>query len=135
LLQLRFHVSSDEEHTTLQVARWPESVDLGERSHHYVLLTLARKRVSDAHAGLSEDAQGWFTCAELAKLLKIDPQHLNVQVFRIRMQLMSALPSAPVLEKIVQRRRGALRLGKFAFEIVRDAQTQACYRPESRLAT
>jgi hypothetical protein len=129
-LKLCFSVTSDEEHASLQVLHWPHSVDLGERSHHYCLVTLARRRVADAEAGLAMHAQGWLRNAELSRLLKIDLQHLNVQIFRARHQLMSALPSAARLADIVERRRGALRFGELAFDILRDARLEACYRPQ-----
>ena len=44
LQQLRLHVSLNEEHVYLSLALHGErQLDLGERSHHYCLLTLARQ--------------------------------------------------------------------------------------------
>lgn len=129
-LKLCFRVTDDEEHTSLSLLQWPHALDLGERIHHYCLLTLARRRVADADAGLELAQQGWLRNAELSRLLKIDLQHINVQIFRARHQLMSALPGLARLADIVERRRGAMRLGEFAFDILRGDQSEARYRPE-----
>jgi pSer/pThr/pTyr-binding forkhead associated (FHA) protein len=128
-LKFCFRVSDDEEHASLQVLDWANVVDLGERIHHYCLLTLARRRVADAGAGLELGEQGWLRNAELSRLLKIEPLHLNLQIFRARHQLMSALPEIPELANIVERRRGTLRLGPFAFDILKGTQAEARYRP------
>jgi hypothetical protein len=72
----------------------------------------------------------WLRNTELSWLLKVDLQHLNVQIFRARHPLMSALPSAARLADIIERRRGAVRFGELAFDILRDARLEACYRPQ-----
>jgi hypothetical protein len=126
-----FRVSDDEEHASLQVLDWANAVDLGERIHHYCLLTLARRRVADAGSGVELGEQGWIRNAELSRLLKIEPLNLNLQIFRARHQLMSALPDVPELANIVERRRGTLRLGQFAFDILKGTQAEARYRPHS----
>lgn len=129
-LRLSFRVSDDEEHASLSVLGWTSPVDLGERIHHYCLLTLARRRVADASGGVALAEQGWIRNAELSRLLQIDPLHLNLQIFRARHQLMSALPAVSELANIVERRRGALRLGEFAFDILKGTHPEACYRPD-----
>jgi hypothetical protein len=137
-LKFCFRVSEDEEHAALSVLGWTHAVDLGERVHHYCLLTLARRRVADASAGLALAEQGWISNAELSRLLRIEPLHLNLEIFRARHQVMSALPELPSLANIVERRRGAARLGEFAFDILKGAQTEASYRPDppsSRMAS
>jgi FHA domain-containing protein len=134
-LKLCFRVSDDEEHVSLSVLGWTNVVELGERIHHYCLLTLARRRVADAGAGVELTEQGWIRNAELSRLLKVEPLHLNLQIFRARHQLMSALPEVVELANIVERRRGSLRLGELAFEIMRGSQPEASYRPDSSSAT
>ena len=133
-LRLAFRVSRDEEHVGLTAEQWPKRVDLGERSHHYCLLTLARRRAADAKAGLDQETQGWIGTTELARQLRIEPQHLNIQVFRARNQLMSNIPGARELADIVERRRGFLRLGSFPFEIQRAGTLEADYAPVSAAA-
>ncbi len=132
---LEFRLSQDEEHTRLQVHCGTQSADLGERSHHYCLATLARKRVSDAQAGYDAAAQGWLESAQLARMLGIEPTHLNIVIYRARDQLMTALPSVTALAAVVERRRGGLRLGDgIEVEIHRGSELESTYRPTLRAA-
>jgi hypothetical protein len=131
-IKLCFRVSPDEEHTSLRVMHWLNSFDLGERSHHYSLLTLARRRVAHAMAGVDLCEQGWIRSSELAKRLRVEVQHLNIQVFRVRSQLMTLLPDVPGLASIIERRRGELRFGAFAVDIVRGEEQEVAYSPEPR---
>ncbi|NML16907.1 FHA domain-containing protein [Azohydromonas caseinilytica] len=130
-LLLSFRVSLDEEHTWLQVRRGLQAADLGERSHHYALLTLARQRLADARAGLDPAAQGWLERPRLARMLGMDPPHLNIQIFRARDQLMNALAGASGLAQVIEGRRGGLRLGPVAFEIHRGSQLEGRMDPAS----
>lgn len=126
---LRFCLSDNEEHAHLTVHRGGEVIDLGERIHHYCLVTMARQRLRDAKRDLPRGSQGWLFTNELAKLLRIDVMHLNLQIFRARNQLIEALPNAAPTSNIVERRRGSLRLGDIAFEIVRGDATEGRYDP------
>lgn len=127
---LEFRLSLDEEHTRLQVRGAGQAADLGERSHHYCLVTLARQRLSDAQAGFDVSAQGWLDSPHLARMLGVEVTHLNILIYRARDQLMGALPSISALARIVERRRGRLRLGDgLAFEIYRGSELQGTYRP------
>jgi hypothetical protein len=123
-LQLRFVVSVDEERVQLFVRQGHRVFELGERSHHYCLLTLARRRLRDAGTGVVPNRQGWFECEELAQMLKISITNLNIQIYRARQQLLSCAPAAAHLADIVERSRGRLRLGDFQFEIARDVPTE-----------
>ncbi|WP_431262131.1 FHA domain-containing protein [Roseateles chitinivorans] len=121
----RFDVSLDEEHVTLRLSHGDRELDLGERTHHYVLLTLARLRVDDATRGLPPSEQGWVYQDRLAKMLGLDSAHLNIQIFRLRRQLAQALGQDVAPPALIQRRRGALRMGDVAMEIRRGAQRPA----------
>jgi hypothetical protein len=132
--RLDFRLSLDEEHTWLQVRCGSQEADLGERSHHYCLVTLARKRLADAQAGFDLAAQGWLGSAELAKMLGVEVTHLNIQIYRARDQLMNALPTVPPLAHLVERRRGGLRLGAFGFEIRRGSRLEGSYAPAAASA-
>jgi hypothetical protein len=129
--QLSFVVSADEEHVRLRLVQGSRTVDLGERSHHYCLLTLARRRLEDARSGLSASEQGWCECEELAGMLRVSATTLNIQIYRARQQLMSSVPGAARLASIVERRRGSLRLGELPFEVTRDLCTEGRYRPSA----
>jgi len=127
---LVLRLSLDEEHVRLEVkAAGAAMADLGERSHHYCLATLARRRLADQQRGLEPGAQGWLGSAELARMLGMDVAHLNTQIFRAREQLMAALPGIAPIAGLVERRRGELRLGELPFEIYRGDGLEGRYKP------
>ncbi len=126
---LVFDVSDNEEHVRLSVRVGPDLIELGERSHHYCLLTLARLRLLDAQSGSKNTEHGWCNCDELAAMLRIELAYLNIQIHRARQQLMSSAPAAAELCNLIERRRGELRLGELSFEIRRGTLTQDRYRP------
>ncbi len=86
-VKLRFRVSPDEE--MVQVAASCDANDwqLQPRSYHYMLLTLARQRLSDRGAGVAADAEGWVLTRDLAHMLRTEERTLNVHVYRARRQL------------------------------------------------
>jgi hypothetical protein len=126
---LVLRLSLDEEHARLEVTEGAAKVDLGERSHHYCVATLARRRLADQQRGLEPSAQGWLGSAELARMLGMEATHLNMQIFRAREQLMTALPGAAPLARLIERRRGELRIGDLPFEIYRGDRLEGRYRP------
>ncbi len=128
---LVMRLSLDEEHASLEVADGVARTDLGERSHHYCLATLARRRLADQERGLEPGAQGWLGSGELAKMLGMETTHLNIQIFRAREQLMTALPGVAALSRLIERRRGELRIGDLPFEVYRGDKLECRYRPES----
>lgn len=109
-VQFQFCVSQNEEHVSLKVALNHRLIDLGERSHHYLLLLLARKRLADKIQGISDSEQGWLAKEELSRMLGLQENHINIQVFRFRKQITETLPDVPALHQTVARRTGALRI-------------------------
>jgi hypothetical protein len=131
---LNFQVSLNEEHTFLSISYGNEQqIDLGERAHHYCLLTLARQRLEDAKNGLDPSSQGWLELGPLSKLLGLEPEHLNIQIFRARTQLINALPQLTHLPGVIERRRGELRFGAHQFRIVRGSQLEGKYSPADEM--
>jgi len=128
---LVMRLSLDEEHASLEVKDGAVSADLGERSHHYCLATLARRRMADQERGLEPGAQGWLGSAELSRMLGMETTHLNIQIFRAREQLMTALPGVAAVSRLIERRRGELRIGDLPFEIYRGDRLECRYRPNS----
>lgn len=127
---LHFNVSLDEEHVSLRLSDGHTAIDLGERTHHYCLLTLARRRLEDALRGIEAAAQGWVELDQLARMLGLDVQHLNIQIFRARKQLTQALPAAGAsLPDIIERRRGAVRFGHWGVRIVRGSSLEGDFQP------
>jgi hypothetical protein len=126
----RFKVSLNEEHTWLHiVCNDGTEANLGERTHHYSLLTLARQRLGDAHRGLEQDSQGWVSIEELSKMLGLDTGHLNIQIFRARRQIANALPQTTHSLCVLERRRGEIRFGAVPFQIVRGSKLEGEFLP------
>lgn len=115
----RFDVSLDEEHVMLRLSYGDRELDLGERTHHYALLTLARLRSDDAARGLAPPDQGWVYQERLGRMLGLDAGHLNIQIFRLRRQLAQAMGQDVTPPTLIQRRRGELRFGDLSLEIRR----------------
>lgn len=83
-LRLVFRVSQDEEHVEVRAVVGDRTVELGSRGHNYLLLLLARRRMSDSAGNLKETACGWMYNDDLVRLLKTSPERLNIDIFRIR---------------------------------------------------
>ena len=133
LQQLRLQVSLNEEHVYLCIALSGEhQLDLGERSHHYCLLTLARQRLSDANRGIDSSGQGWLARQQLTRMLGLDTTHLNIQIHRLRQQIARALPPGMQLDEVVERRRGELRFGTLPFRIVRGSTFEGEFIPSCK---
>jgi hypothetical protein len=63
-------------------------IDLEARAHHYVLLTLARRRLADqADPGLSPAEHGWLHQELLLDMLRTDASRLHIDIYRARRQL------------------------------------------------
>ena len=100
-VQLRFRVSRNEEHIDLSVGWRDRLVELGVRSHHYLLLTLARVRLENAKSGESTSTAGWIDQEALLKQLHFSPERLNLDIFRARRQFGAAgfMPGAGIVER------------------------------------
>lgn len=84
LPKLHFRVSSDEEFVEVALDYGPRRVSLGARGHNYLLLTLARSYLLDLESGVAEGSSGWVDKDTLAEWLKMTPQQIDGEVFRIR---------------------------------------------------
>ena len=107
-LALDIEVSHDFEHVSVQIATGTRRIDIGVRSCYFLLFILAKERFgSDA----SPAGEGWMSVDEVNRALgRLDGgSHLNVDIFRIRKAMREhAVPGG---NDIIERRRGALRLG------------------------
>jgi len=110
-LELAFSVSRDEEHVQLHMTCGGSSFDMGARSHNYLLLTLARRRLEDAAAGDAEAACGWVYQEDIAHDPSMAPPQLNIDVFRIRKQFaaVGVVDAANLIERRPRTRQ--LRIG------------------------
>lgn len=116
-----FHLSLDEETTQLEL-QYQQTLDFGVRTHHYLLLQLARHRVDDVARGLDNESQGWVYADQLAAELGLDSTHLNIQIFRARKQLADSLPNVLGLQSLIERRGGKIRFGCDKFMAYKSAK-------------
>lgn len=119
-----FYVSLDEEHVVVKIQLGENMIDLGERAHHYMLLTLARQRLKDAEDGEDQETQGWIELDRMADMIGLEPCHLNIHIFRVRKQVSSALPDLLNHPQVVERRVGSLRFGYPDFQILRGSSVE-----------
>lgn len=115
---IRFHVSRDQEHITLDIMVNGETHNLPHRAHHELLLYLANARLEDARtltAPMSE--HGWRYQDEVARALRIPPSHFNMTIYRARQHLRGV--GFDDANAILERRRGSgqLRIGIGKLEI------------------
>jgi hypothetical protein len=114
---LLFRVPRNEEYVELS-ARWRDRlVPLGTRSHHYLLLNLARIRLRHDAAGEPPARAGWVDQEELCTLLRSPPEKLNLDIFRARRQFAAEgfLPATAIVERRPAARE--LRIGVGELEI------------------
>jgi hypothetical protein len=121
-----FQLSMDEEQIGLQlIVSTAQTIALGNRSHNYLLLTLARKRSGDQLLGISSEEQGWICMDDLLEDLSremqrdVDVYFLNLQIFRIRKQLLKIPVFGALFSHVIERRYGQIRLGHPFFSIVK----------------
>lgn len=101
-MTMRFNVSRDEEHVKVSLIQDDRVMPLASRTHHYVLLALARARLEDREQGdLSEAEEGWCHVEDLVDMLRIAEPTLNVSIWRARRALaqVGVLGAAEIVER------------------------------------
>jgi len=116
-IEFFFHVSQNEEHVSLTLKIDTQKFELGERTHHYLILVLARQRLADKAKKLTEREQGWVNKGVLSGMLGLSEDHINIQIYRFRKQITSALPKSLVLHQTIERRTGELRFAHSVIQI------------------
>lgn len=109
LERLQFGYSRDEEHVELTIWYRHKPLRVPARSHHYMLLTLARAIDEDSQSPRAE--KGWRYVDDLCRMLNIDSAKLNTLIFRARKQFASLGVGGAA--RLVERRPATrqLRLG------------------------
>lgn len=111
-LELKFNISSDEEHVEMALLRDGRWDVVGARTHHALLLLLARARLEDAtQPDVATAEHGWRYVEDVCRMLQIDDLRLNTEIYRARKELSaSGVLGAP---RLVERRRSSrsLRIG------------------------
>ncbi|MFC0116727.1 FHA domain-containing protein [Pseudoalteromonas xiamenensis] len=122
---LMFNVSQDEENTQLSINVDNKEYDLGTRSHHYLLLLLARHRIEDKENGVELSHQGWQYREHMAKDLGIQMNHMNIMLHRARKQLSDlAEQGAPDLSFLLETYFGKIRLNCQDLSIIKGAHLE-----------
>lgn len=122
-IDFQFHQNSNKRDVLLLINKRGETIDLGERVHHNLLLALAQQRLCDAKKE-SPLSQGWIMSEVLCNQLNIDEAHLNIQIFRARKQISQALSNAIHLPPVIERKTGYVRFGFPNFQIFRDSKLE-----------
>lgn len=120
-LQLKLHVSRDEEDVRVQIVNGDHSIDLGRRACFCALHALARQRLEDRkQAELPEPEQGWMSVKDLMRETGETEQALNVSVNRVREEFKAAGVEEGDAIISTKERRGKRRIGTDRIEIIRD---------------
>ncbi len=104
--KLTFNVSRNEEHVHVIFEVEGKTYDLGHKTHHYLLLEMARHQKND-NAQDQKDL-GWMSNDLLLNNMRIDINHLNIQIYRAREAIRKC--SSHWGQHLVERRRGEIRL-------------------------
>jgi FHA domain-containing protein len=121
-LEFVFDLSQDEENTGLELHSPGRDIKLGERSHHYLLMHLARVRAAEAARGYDQKTQGWVDNEQLKRDLGMEMPHINIMIFRARKQLSESLEATMDSEHLIERGKGRMRFGCSRFKIYKGAQ-------------
>lgn len=112
-----FMVSQNEEHVSIKLTINQETIDLEERTHHYLVLVLARRCLEDKRKNVARTERGWIDKDELSNMLGLSNNHINIQIHRFRKQCLTLLPESMRLHQLIERRAGELRLDCDAIQI------------------
>lgn len=85
--RLELAVSRDEEVVQVRLLCDSHRIILEPRSHHYMLVILARHALDQRGDGHSTGEAGWLDPEELSRLLRLGRQSINVYIHRIRGQV------------------------------------------------
>ncbi|MTI32494.1 FHA domain-containing protein [Xanthovirga aplysinae] len=134
--KFHFYLSADEEKVKIIININDLELNLGERIHHFILLLLARKRLVDLNHGYDTPEQGWMSTDELTHKLgkelvkEIDAYYLNLQIHRLRKQLIEINPFGHQFTDVIERRNGEIRFAYRNFEISKEGQPKGNLLPE-----
>jgi hypothetical protein len=110
-IQLELSTSLDEETTRGRMVSHMGEVNLQARSHNYLLLLLARQRVTDANKNTDSTECGWVYMNELMAMMGMSETLINIQIYRARKQIESALNGLIDGKQLIERRSGQIRIG------------------------
>lgn len=122
----QFNLSADEERISIKIVLNELELDLGERVYHYLLLALARQRLDHDEMDYVFADQGWMSIDDLTHDMskefrkEIDAYYLNLQIYRLRKQLLEMEPLGYMFSDIIERRKGEIRFAYQNFKIIKE---------------
>ncbi len=111
--KLVFKISLNEENVHLQMNIKNTQFDMGYKSHHQILLYLARYKLSDKKNNLPYNERGWVATDLLLLELGIQANNLNILIYRLR----KAFAQIDYPGNIIERRQGEIRLAHCNFSL------------------
>ncbi|SED15481.1 FHA domain-containing protein [Tenacibaculum sp. MAR_2009_124] len=126
--EFQFKISEDEESVHVNIMIDGLELNLGERSHHHLLLILARKRFSDSKEDLPTNNDGWVNVdglvSQLSKELykSVDEYYINILIHRFRKQLFGLKPYGYLFSEVIERKKGKIRFAHPLFNISKESQ-------------
>ncbi len=129
-------LSPDEERIAIEIRDGDWIMDMGERVHNYLLLLLARKRLADQKAGFHDRDQGWMdvetVVSDMSKEFQktMDEYQINLQIFRIRKQLLNLKPFGYLFSNVIERRKGEMRFAQPYIQIWKEGEVLDGFTPE-----
>jgi len=113
---LEFAVSSDEEYIELTATVGDTPRRMAPRVHHYLLLVLARARLTDAADGVVESEQGWVYTTDLRRDLRITANQYYVMSHRLRREVedLGVVDAVRLLEKRTTSRQVRIGVARLA---------------------
>jgi len=121
-------LSLDEEQIGIKIIQNDREMELGFRSHNYLLLALSRARLTDQEQGIDFDHQGWMSVEALIEdvskemLKEVDEHYLNLLIFRLRKQLRELKPDGNLFVNVIERRKGVIRFSHPYFKIQKGSE-------------
>ena len=113
---LIIELSLNYEHVRITLSVNDRKYSLGSKSQHLVWYLLAKQVKEDQIAELEASERGWVDNENLIAMLsrelgkELDVYYLNLQIYRIRKQLLELEPYGPLMSNVIERRKGQVRL-------------------------
>lgn len=117
-IDVEFKVSQNEEHVGIKLFVGGNVIDLGDRTHHYLVLLLARKYLDDKQMNVHESELGWLDKSLLMSETRMEETHMNTQFYRFRKQLITSLNKLNITADLIERRRGEIRMHCNSIQII-----------------
>lgn len=127
---IELHLSADEEDVGIKIRVNDLVMDLDARVSHYLVLVLVRRKLADIsnHQMRMEEA-GWMTMEEVFIVLRkellnpeIDAYYVNLQIHRLRKQLMELKPYGSLFSDLIIRKSGKMQFRYTKVKVIKSGE-------------